>query len=496
MKLPNYLKISILLFLTAVLLYYGATAIHMGVFGDEVYYFSRGELLLELITSLWHGEFAASEVLLTRIIDRGWFYPATSIFIVPALAISSSLVFIRIYMLMLNALLMLWIIRYIKRIWHGDYYYIILFLIPFSGTFIYSSFTCWGEAIAGKLLVLFALWWVVIFQKETSIIKIKDVFVICFITVLIYCFRKNYILVLPLLFFLTAVFSILKDQRLGPAIKQMMKVGLAFGFLFALFIGPWAYGMKLKYGEYMISTTSTYTSRIRSYGSVDLRKKIMAAVPKSFEKKNISLAMYHYYYELSKKENRTFSEVVSQDLSDISDDMTPIRYYSYVKKHFRYMLKSPNVFLNRWQKSYRNKMTKKKMNSNRAIFLLGDAIILDVNTLSWFALYVFAMVYAIVGFYWLVTIEEKVTFLILAAVFCASTIHPFFAQPHSRHTHGMLPFFFVIVGHVVVLVKRRINGIDHLTTKDYPRYTSLLLKMAAIVITCYALLSLYLFMVS
>jgi hypothetical protein len=497
LKLPNYFKIIILAFLALVLIYYNTTAIHIGLFGDEVYYFSRGKLMVELIDCLFRGDLEMSRELLLRIIDRGWFYPATSIFIVPALWISKSLMFVRVYMLILNALLVLWMLKYIRRIWPGDYQYIFLLFIPFSGTFLYSSMTCYGEAMAGKFLTLFALWWIDKFRRSSVELSIKDLVIISLMTVLIYCFRKNYILVLPLLFFLTAFFSYQKEAKMGQAVLQLSKLTLIFSFFFLLFIGPWAYGSKLKYGEYMISTTSTYTSRIRSYGSIDLRKKIMAAVPKSFENKNISLAMYHYYYERSKDENITFSEAVKDDLAQISEQMTWGRYLRYVKKHFRFMFKSPNVFPERWQSSYRKAMQRKKMDPNKTVFVLVDHVIVEFNTFFWYLFYVCALLYAIFAFFSTFSLESKITFLIIAGAFSASTIHPFFAQPHSRHTHGMWPMFFVIITHACVLIRGRLKFVSpHQMQVIGTPYMDIIMKIAAVLIAIYSIICFIFFLLA
>lgn len=247
----------------------------------------------------------------------------------------------------------------------------------------------------------------------------------------------------------------------------------------------------------MISTTSTYTSRIRSYGSIDLRKKIMAAVPKSFENKNISLAMYHYYYERSKDENITFSEAVKDDLAQISDQMTWGRYLSYVKKHFRFMFKSPNVFPERWQSSYRKAMQRKKMDPNKTVFVLVDHVIVEFNTFCWYLFYVCVLLYAIFGFGFTVGLESKITFLIIAGAFSASTIHPFFAQPHSRHTHGMWPMFFVVFTHACVLIRARLK-----ITRPYQieltgaPYIDLMLKLAAVLIAIYSITCFIFFLIA
>ena len=67
LKLPNYFKIAVLAVLAVALIYYCTTALHIGLFGDEVYYFSRGKLFIELIDSLFRFDFTTSEELLDKI---------------------------------------------------------------------------------------------------------------------------------------------------------------------------------------------------------------------------------------------------------------------------------------------------------------------------------------------------------------------------------------------------------------------------------------------
>lgn len=414
---------------------------HIALSGDENYYFNVGSKLWNFLAEIFKLNFEkANQIFLKEVIDKGWFYPATSIIIAPVFLFTKSLILVRFWVFLINGILLFYAVNEVRKLFNKQFATYFLFGILIFPAIMYTNVLLWGEGMSSKLLIilLLILFKTIINQRLSS----KTIVIISLLAVCIFCLRKSYVLILPFTGIYVVVYSFIFAENNKTIFRNIKISTLTFIFSLIITQGPWIYGLNKKFNGPVLFSTTSITHKI----PFRLENKLDDKMPEKLRKTNRHHKLLYYFDSISKKNSTSLKREVDNFLATVSLDEYNKFKYAQSKMAFTNFYKNVNQFPVRFQNDL--------LNTKNA--LVNKNVISVINTLNLFMYVVFLTGSLFFLFFTpFVILYKKLNplfFFILGSIFIVLTIQPFLVICNPRHAMG-LPILLLFITLYCVLLK-------------------------------------------
>jgi len=413
--------------------------------GDELYYFSRSDMILELCSKLFsENELSEVVTLYDKIIDKGFFMPFSSILLAPFRALTDSIYLSRIYIFSLNLFLHFFIclklFRLNKKLSVGFHFLSLLF-----PSYILGSFTFWGESIASKLIMIIFIF---LFARSNRKVNLfSNWFVIRIgIVMAIACFaRQNSLLVFPVILFVI-VMNNFKEKlptltSIGiKSIKQIVLCILSFTLVYLW----WPLSLTNKFESFYFTSTSVELLPIFLYGDSDLINEEFKGV-----KPRTTSEVYKHYLKKVDNDFKKFSLLVKSESDRLTSTITFNNIFddAFERMQRIYLHKSKYELMSRARR-----LTKPKTKSVNVFY----KYIIRLNRII-YPLLLFSTIVFLINY------SKRFDFFgfLLKAFTSALLAHTMFLYSAFRHSIILYPFFILITVYLFLKIfsKFELNNI-------------------------------------
>jgi len=337
-----FVTLLIILFYS-IIIYYIVQGQFLPTYGDEGWYLIVSEQFKELFLAFFSGSFSKIPKIWDDIISWGAFNPLMGLICMPVRLFGGELAELRLYLLMLNFVIDIYILKIIYHRVNRLTAIVLCFLFFISPFFNIFSGTLWGESLAGRFYIILLLHLYQLYQFNRGF---KDFIWAGIYLGLIIQFRKNTLFLLPA----TAIAIFCCAMHHSQSLKQWLRYfipGLGITMLtFYLVMMPWSFSCYQKFGGFYLTSTTAKTSRIGSNISPDFNKKIKNELSPR-KRKAIRARRIFYYYSQKGEENQTnFNIEISKDINRLGTEFSMNKHYDLiVNKNFPSYFFSPVTFL-------------------------------------------------------------------------------------------------------------------------------------------------------
>lgn len=418
--------------------------------GDERGYVKRAVLLIQLCQSLPGN---ADYLLLNKITGSGFFMPGMSVVLLPVVFFTQDPYWLRIYIGLLNFSLFVFTAVYCYH-WFGRkaalFYMLLLAVWP---GYLFFSFTCWGETLAGALLmfILFQLWRTMGRLVAGKIPSKPEGMRYGLLLIILLYLRPSLVVFIPcvLALFIAAGFvSRLSREKW----RQLFVSLLMLTAVIVTLLAPWSYLLSKKHGGFYPTTTTIGLSRIVLYGDKENSStvdrpglgwsRVYRNIWMQAKAKGIS-----YHQEAKEQQRLALSNLTVETYGQTAIAMSK-RFYWY-----------PNFFLDRFERLIN------KTRSAQGLQKIDLTLVKHWNGLLWIA--VLAGIALLFCFPWPLTDTAVWPGLLGKIAVLSVIVQPLLANANARHIVVLFPIFASLLAVTLTCGRRHkcIQGFLHLETR-------------------------------
>ncbi len=423
--------------------------------GDEAWYLERATLVLDLLAHAGRLDWDSVSGILDRIVDRGWFMPGMSVLIALGTVFGRSIVVLRLYVGVLNFILVCLIARSLtKRNGKaaGTVFLLVPIVLPY---YVIYSFLFWGDLLAAHAFLLLGLWLVDRIEACAGQgLRPKVGILLGLGLAMVTYLRGAYWVCLPLLL-LGIFFSSFDRGSLRERLRHLVLVGGACSLVFGLTIAPWSLLVTRDHG-FHVTTTSMTMSQIIAFGD---RGHVDSIGDRS--EPNLFHRVHRYIRNRATETERSFGEQASIELEKATDSLTPKAYLSRVRDGFRAYWLDSEAFMERFERISRSGRGALPPDWHRTIFDLAEGL----NHRVWRTLLAIGILLFVIP----IAPDRRNLSLstLYKFTFFFFSLQPLFAVAHGRYYVQYVPFIAMALGTAIVALREgrfwpgsAISGLD------------------------------------
>lgn len=404
---------------------YALFAARIPLSGDEAFYVASAVSILGAIRDLAHLDAAAAAEQLRHVVARGWFTPGLSIVLAPAMLVSASIPFLRLYLGVLNGVAVCAILRRLvgdcgaRAAW---LYGICALLVPYYPLFF---FLIWGDLLAAHLLLL--LFFFVLRRRAFALAGAAPFRAAVHLGVclgLITWLRGFYWIFLPvfvvLIFLQTDAIAALRAR-----LARTVALGIAAAAALLAILAPWTIAVSRQFGPHL-TTTSTVLSQIILFGSDEYRRSLPPSL-------GIFDGVYSTITSHAEASGRTYGAQARIELAAATAGVPREEKLARIARNLRAFFLDSEEFLGRFQR-----LSRPPAATGPAWRELAFEGLIAVNHWGWRLL---LMAGALLYFVPLASAAApRFVTVVYKCVVALFSLHPFVVLAHGRYYVEYVPF--------------------------------------------------------
>jgi hypothetical protein len=392
--------------------------------GDEGFYLGNAARMSDFLKAVVSIEVADTKIV-RRIVANGWFPPGMSLVLLPPSLFSAGSPrpeTWRIFVALVNALLVVLIARKIKRDFGIAACLTFSAFLALSPGFLSFCSTFWGEVLGGNLVTLAIL---SIYDTQPGLWRRTISPVIAGVLVgALFFIRSNLVLLFPL-YVCWAILILSEESRSARGFfKTFAGHGALFVGAYAISVSPWVIPNSIKHGM-TLTTTTLPLSQIAAFGEPGFVDDILRRTDTT----NEWYGMYKYFSRRARRERVTYMEAARDGRDRALRNLTLKKYVNDVSHNVDRYFQSPNEFMTRFF-SLHQKHTGSDWPTLRAV---ASAL----SRIGWGLLLVFGAAAALRVFK---PDDPHIHLvLLLKGVLFIYSVQPFVAPTHGRYHVQLVP---------------------------------------------------------
>jgi len=421
---------SLLLIVGSVIIYvlYGLF-ISDGDVSDGMFYFNTSGLIVELFYAILRFDLSQIQFLTNKIIGFGWFLPGTSIVISPVRFFTDDIFIAKIYIYLVNIILHIFLCYKLKKVFSFKIalaYHLLTLFIPLYNIF---GMSFMGEILGGKLFLLLVLYALDVSKNQGfSKFNLKLCLGFAFLLFWMIFLRINlaYVAItyVALIVLDAAYLSKIKESKVP--LKNAILNSILIGVFTMIFFVPWTYGLSNKFGGFIFPTTSKYIGKVVRLTDDDWKSKNLDNGAYASDSSFSIFGRVHIYYNLkSKKENRSYIELVKEDAAALKRKNTLSKGIKAIRQNYSIIPQRIFRFSDDWM--------------SNSIFIINNSVYGVIKFFIRFFFWIFIFVTILFLVIPFIDRDKAKDFIKIKILFIGTLPHFVGKSFHNRHLYVEYP---------------------------------------------------------
>lgn len=397
--------------------------------GDEGSYNRNAEAIANFFLS--RSDISFNE-LGQRLVGRGWFMPGLSFVLTPLYATDGTpgLAMIRAYMVGVNLLLWLWLLREVSTTF-GRYAAIVLLIFPtLSVTWLMFTASTWADLPAGLFLAIVAArtYRLAVSTLAGQALPLRQIVMLELLMIIMVYLRGNFIAAVVAVHVFLAVLALISGHY-SRLFQRVMVLAMGL-ILFSTLLAPWSLTASRTLGGAVVTTSSLPMSLAKTFGDRD--ELCFGPCAEG----NIHFVTVEYSREYAERHGISELEAQKRMSAHALSGLTISGYLGQVQENFVSFLFQPSGFVRRFVN-----ISSLDLSEDAAKELRGLAKVLTLGVHIPFLFALFAGNMVVVSW----SRRGQIFSLVLKMFTLCLFVQPFIHVSHARYWVGFAPLMGLAV---------------------------------------------------